>query len=107
MKNIYFLLEIETFKVQDEFFFVECSSGGHTYNNVHFSFNISKNVLERCQKNKKKVIEDNKKQGLNPPPLLNVHMFFLDSVSRMTYMRKLPKTYSFLKNVLNATILKG
>lgn len=37
----------------------------------------------------------------------NILMFGFDSVSRMTFMRFLPKTYSFLIKELGAVIMKG
>lgn len=37
----------------------------------------------------------------------DVLMFGFDSVSRMTFMRFLPKTYSFLIKELGAIVLKG
>lgn len=38
---------------------------------------------------------------------LNVLMFGLDSMSRLHYIRKLPKTYKYLTEVLKANVLKG
>lgn len=38
---------------------------------------------------------------------LNVLIFGFDSMSRNMYMRKLPKTYQYLTEILNAFILKG
>ncbi|CAL7939740.1 unnamed protein product [Xylocopa violacea] len=38
---------------------------------------------------------------------LNVLMFGFDSLSRNTFIRKLPKTYQYLKEYLNALILEG
>ncbi|CAF4403358.1 unnamed protein product, partial [Adineta steineri] len=37
----------------------------------------------------------------------NVLMFGFDSVSRMTFMRFLPKTYSYLIKELGAIVMKG
>lgn len=37
----------------------------------------------------------------------NILMFGFDSVSRMTFMRFLPKTYSFLIKELGAIVMKG
>jgi hypothetical protein len=37
----------------------------------------------------------------------NILMFGFDSVSRMTFMRLLPKTYSFLIKELGAVVMKG
>ena len=34
-------------------------------------------------------------------------MFGFDSVSSMTWMRNLPKTFEYLNNTLNAVVLKG
>lgn len=38
---------------------------------------------------------------------LNVLMFGFDSLSRNTFIRKLPKTYQYLKNDLNTLVLEG
>lgn len=38
---------------------------------------------------------------------LNVLMFGFDSLSRNTFIRKLPKSYTYLTNVLKAFVLKG
>lgn len=38
---------------------------------------------------------------------LNVLIFGFDSMSRNMYMRKLPKTYKYLTQILDAFILKG
>lgn len=38
---------------------------------------------------------------------LNVLMFGFDSVSRNTFIRKLPKSYTYLTNVLKGFVLKG
>lgn len=41
------------------------------------------------------------------PAYFNVLMFGFDSLSRNTFIRKLPKTYKYLVNDLNAVVLKG
>jgi len=38
---------------------------------------------------------------------LNIIMFGFDSVSRMTWMRNLPKSYEYLVNKLGAVVMKG
>lgn len=38
---------------------------------------------------------------------LNVLMFGFDSVSRNTFIRKLPKSYAYLTNVLKGFVLQG
>lgn len=38
---------------------------------------------------------------------LNVLMFGFDSLSRNTFIRKLPRSYSFLKNQLDAVVMGG
>lgn len=38
---------------------------------------------------------------------LNVLMFGFDSISRNTFIRKLPKSYTYLMEVLNGAVLKG
>ncbi|GFS53414.1 uncharacterized protein NPIL_44221 [Nephila pilipes] len=51
-----------------------------------------------------------KVRSLKPPPnsmKLNVIMYGLDSMSRMHFIRKLPKTYKYLTEELKAIVLKG
>lgn len=38
---------------------------------------------------------------------LNVLMFGFDSLSRNTFIRKLPRSYEYLTKILNAIVLKG
>lgn len=38
---------------------------------------------------------------------LNVLIFGFDSLSRNTFIRKLPKTYNYLINVLGTQVLQG
>lgn len=38
---------------------------------------------------------------------MNVLMFGLDSMSRNSFIRKLPKTYDYLTNTLGADVLQG
>lgn len=38
---------------------------------------------------------------------LNVLMFGLDSLSRNTFIRKLPKSYEYLTKVLHGNVLQG
>lgn len=52
-----------------------------------------------------------KKTGWNHLPKdsfgVNVLIFGLDSISRNTFVRKLPKSYTYLTNVLKGFILEG
>ncbi|CAK9833930.1 hypothetical protein ANTRET_LOCUS10540 [Anthophora retusa] len=55
-----------------------------------------------------KVKETNKWENVGNQALkLNVLMFGFDSLSRNTFIRKLPKTYQYLKEYLGALILEG
>jgi hypothetical protein len=47
------------------------------------------------------------KRHKSAPHLMNVIMFGLDSMSRNSVIRKLPKTYEFITNELKADILRG
>lgn len=38
---------------------------------------------------------------------LNVLIFGFDSISRNTFIRKLPKSYAYLSNILRGHVLKG
>ena len=57
----------------------------------------SQEILERLASNKPK------KHSLQ----MNILMFGLDSMSHLSYQRKLPKTYAFLQKTLGAKILNG
>lgn len=47
------------------------------------------------------------KHAIDDDSPLNVIMFGLDSMSRNAFMRKLPRTYQYLTEVLHADVLKG
>lgn len=47
------------------------------------------------------------KHAIDDDSPMNVIMFGLDSMSRNAFMRKLPRTYQYLTEVLHADVLKG
>ncbi|GIX73717.1 uncharacterized protein CEXT_20841 [Caerostris extrusa] len=81
-----------------DFFHAKCESkDGLKWTNIMAGIHRNKTAVDRAQSRK-------------PPPdamNLNVLMFGLDSMSRLHYKRKLPKTYKYLKEVLKASVLKG
>jgi len=76
---------------------------GTSYENVHFSLKISEKALTRAKKNKATALKSSSQE----PLLLNVYIIILDSLSRMTFQRKLPKTYEFLTEKLKSTVFEG
>ncbi|CAL1293248.1 unnamed protein product [Larinioides sclopetarius] len=84
--------------LRGDFFQVKCESkDGLKWKNIMAGVNRNETAVERAKSRK-------------PPPdamKLNVLMFGLDSMSRLHYMRKLPKTYKYLTEVLKASVLKG
>ncbi|XP_023239067.1 uncharacterized protein LOC111637735 [Centruroides sculpturatus] len=87
----------EELTLEDDLFSAECEgSDGANWNNIMFGVHRKKETEHLKQH---KLLGNNHK--------LNVLMFGLDSMSRLHYMRKLPKTYNYLINQLDAVILKG
>ncbi|XP_071034753.1 uncharacterized protein [Parasteatoda tepidariorum] len=84
--------------LEHDFFHIKCSS----QDGKHW-----KNLMAGIAKDKAAV---KRAKAAKPPPNwmnLNVFMFGLDSMSRLHFMRKLPKTYKYLTEVLKASVLKG
>lgn len=81
-----------------DFFTARCSSqDGHVYKNIHSGIAYKKDIHDRPKKN-----------SLNKNSLgLNVLMFGFDSISRMTWMRNLPKSHEYFVNNLGAIVLEG
>lgn len=52
-------------------------------------------------------VNENKKVTENSDEKMNVLMFGLDSMSHLSYRRKLPLTYKYLKEELNAVVMDG
>ncbi|CAF3317555.1 unnamed protein product [Rotaria socialis] len=81
-----------------DFFRADCEGKrGSTYSNVHMGIRFDP-ILHTRSIQKPMV-----KNHLG----YNILMFGFDSVSRMTFMRFLPKTYSFLIKELGAVVMKG
>lgn len=85
-------------RLEQDFFQAECNSADKlTWNNIMAGVARNETIVK-------------KKSLLKPPEdsmKLNILIFGLDSLSRLHYTRKLPKTYKYLTEVLNATVLKG
>ncbi|XP_066584356.1 uncharacterized protein [Prorops nasuta] len=71
------------------------------------SRNKWKSILAGVRDEPFKKIENGWKKTSNDSLKLNVLMFGFDSLSRNTFIRKLPKTYSYLKEELQTLILEG
>ncbi|CAF1340731.1 unnamed protein product [Adineta ricciae] len=81
-----------------DFFHVDCQAqDGSKYENYHMGIKYNSSLLI------KNFESPMKSTSLD----YNVLMFGFDSTSRMTFMRFLPKTYSFLVNELGAIVMKG
>ena len=74
----------------------------------------------KCRNSKNDIVYDNLLESVYAKPVLenkridkekddrySVFMFGLDSTSRLSAIRKLPKTYDYITNVLNASVLEG
>lgn len=85
-------------KVLGDFFSVQCrASDRSTYSNVHATVKPLAKVIERS---KSAAVDKN---ALN----LNVYIFGFDSISRLTFQRKLPKTFNYITSKLGAIVLEG
>lgn len=81
-------------KLESDFFKVACdSAAGKRYFNIHSGISPSKNI--------RKMKLPNNSMGLN------VLMFGFDSVSRMTWMRKLPKSHKYFIEEMGGMVLEG
>jgi hypothetical protein len=76
---------------------VSCTAGSARYFNYHVTVPYVEGIHRR--------VEDVElpKGALG----MNVLMFGFDSVSRMTWQRKLPKSYAYMMNVLDFIVLEG
>ena len=85
--------------IPSDFFEVNCTSetASKTYTNVHVGIAQNESLQNRFKNMKLRHDGDT----------LNILMFGFDSMSRMTYMRNLPKSYKYLTEVLGATVLEG
>lgn len=85
-------------QLKHDFFKVFCSSkDGSKYENFHAGVVYKSNVHDRLRQTKLPM-------GATG---LNVFMFGMDSVSRMTFMRKLPQTYDYFTKKLGGLVLEG
>ncbi|XP_064641871.1 uncharacterized protein LOC135496468 [Lineus longissimus] len=76
---------------------VSCSADGMRYENYHLTIPNDSHMQRRAQ-------EVKLPQGALG---MNVLMFGFDSTSRMTWQRKLPKSYAFMIDVLKCIVLEG
>lgn len=84
--------------IMSDFFRADCSASDNTkYSNVHASIKPLQSVIDRSKNSK------SPENGLG----LNVYMMGFDSISRMTFMRKLPKTFDYITSKLNGIVLEG
>ncbi|KAK2157322.1 hypothetical protein LSH36_193g02065 [Paralvinella palmiformis] len=85
-------------RVVSDFFETKCNSQkGHVYENIHTAIKPEQSVLERA---KAKRLPQNA-MGLN------VMIFGFDSVSRLNWLRNLPKSYAYFTEVLGGVVLEG
>lgn len=76
---------------------VSCNTAQNKWSSVLTGVRIEKEIWDRVS------WENVPKDALK----LNVLMFGFDSLSRNTFIRKLPKSYKYLTNILGGHILKG
>ena len=92
-------------KVQGEFIRVACygEQGGLLYQNFH-AFVLTRPELEkRCDK----AHGEHLRRVKDPRDLFNVMMIGMDSVSRLNFVRQMPRTRRYLVQQLKAVELKG
>lgn len=85
-------------QLEQDFFVVKCEAADKK---------LWKNLISAIHRNETLVEE---LKDIEPPAKsmkLNVIMYGLDSMSRMHFIRKLPKTYKYLKENLKAFVLEG
>ena len=87
----------EPMKLESDFFRAKCASStdGATYENVHAGVTYKPELHEQPYKENP--------DGFN----LNILMIGFDSISHMTYIRKLQKTYEYFTSDLDALVLNG
>ena len=91
-------------EMKDEFIRIYCYSRSDGIISTTFhSFILPKEDVERRCHLKLR----NHLKRVRPKELLNVQMIGVDSVSRLNFMRQMPKTRSFLLNELNAVEMLG
>src|SRR6218665_1080269 len=83
-----------------DFFEVNCrSSKGYSYYNKHSRVALTKTAVNRSERL-------GRQSGNRSPPLLDIFIFGFDSVSRMSWMRSLPKTHSYFVDHLGGVVLE-
>lgn len=91
--------------LMSDFFKAECTAvDGHEYKNIHASVVRSTDALNRSNA-RRSPTSTNVGDGMNLN--LNVYIIGFDSLSRMTFMRKMPKTYEYITSKLNGIVLEG
>ncbi|GFS48903.1 uncharacterized protein TNIN_22251 [Trichonephila inaurata madagascariensis] len=97
-KSVFLNTEEESIQLESDFFVVKCESENKKqWKNLMAGIHRNENLVEKVR-------------NIKPPPdsmKLNVIMYGLDSMSRMHFIRKLPKTYKYLTEELKAVVLKG
>lgn len=84
-----------------DFFEVNCrSSKGYSYYNKHSGVALNKTAVNRSERMKRH-------SGNGSLPSLDIFIFGFDSVSRMSWMRSLPKTHSYFVDRLGGVVLEG
>jgi hypothetical protein len=87
-------------RVTSDVFKVICTADdGQKYSNIHSAIAVNQKVVDRSEKLSSRLSSS----ALN----LSILIFGFDSVSRMTWMRSLPKSYEYLVNHLGAVVLTG
>ncbi|CAH1780947.1 unnamed protein product [Owenia fusiformis] len=87
------------YKLKSDFFKIDCNAkDGEKYVNLHSGISFNANLHRRIKR---------MKQPENKHPKLDVLMFGFDSVSRMSWIRNLPKSYKYFTEVLNGVVLEG
>ncbi|XP_013790890.1 uncharacterized protein LOC106474743 [Limulus polyphemus] len=97
-KVVNFMSENSEIPLDSDFFYVSCKAkDGAKWKNLMAGVSRSESAVKRART----------KNSAGEFMSLNVLMFGLDSMSRNHFIRKLPKTYTYLTSILKGIVLKG
>ncbi|CAD6198670.1 unnamed protein product [Caenorhabditis auriculariae] len=88
-----------------DFGVVACAQGTQKWKSLLWT--VAENKEAHLKALKQKEMRENSKLIPNPEPRLNVYFLGFDSLSQMSFRRKLPKTVKFLEEVLGSVVLNG
>lgn len=88
--------------ILDDLIIVNCIAWGNRFFSTKTYQNIHKQIVDKVQTKKQLNIK-----SINGSKPLNILLLSFDSLSRVSWVLRMPKTVDFLVNTLKVTILKG